>query len=132
MVSPTKVRLACLGVGLTMNSLMIPAYLIQNEVLSMSLMVVACLSLGVASSNLWAVTQTLAGRVAAGKWTGLQNGFGNIAGITSPYIAGLIVSKTGSFFLVFVAASVVSVIGALSFWFIVRKVEPVEWQGSSV
>ena len=120
-------RLACLGVGLTMNSLMIPAYLIQDQVLSMALMVIACLSLGVASSNLWAVTQTLAGPLTAGKWTGLQNGFGNIAGITSPYIAGLIVAKTGSFFLVFVVASIVAVAGALSFWLIVRKVEPVQW-----
>jgi len=125
--SPTKVRLACLGAGLTLNALMIPAYLIQDQVLSMALMVIACLSLGVASSNLWAVTQTLAGPLTAGKWTGLQNGFGNIAGITSPYIAGLIVAKTGSFFLVFVSASMVAVAGALSFWLIVRKVEPVQW-----
>jgi len=129
--SPTRVRLACLGVGLTMNSLMIPAYLIQDQVLSMALMVIACLSLGVASSNLWAVTQTLAGREAAGKWTGLQNAFGNIAGITSPYIAGLILTKTGSFFLVFVTASMVAVGGALAFWLIVRKVEPIQWGESS-
>ncbi|MCC7175137.1 MAG: MFS transporter [Bryobacterales bacterium] len=125
--SPTKVRLACLGAGLTMNSLMIPAYLIQNQVLSMALMIAACLSLGVASSNLWAVTQTLAGRAAAGKWTGLQNAFGNIAGITSPYIAGLIVTKTGSFFMVFVSASLVALAGALSYWLVVRKVEPLRW-----
>ena len=114
-----------------MNTLMIPAYLIQNQVLSMILMVIACLSLGVASSNLWAVTQTLAGPQAAGKWTGLQNAFGNIAGILSPYLAGLIVGKTGSFFMVFVVSSSVALAGALSYWLIVRKVKPIEWARSA-
>ena len=125
--TPTRVRLACLGGGLFLNALMVPAYMIQDQVLSMGLMIVACLSLGVASSNLWAVTQTLAGPQAAARWTGLQNGLGNIAGIVSPYVAGLIVSRTGSFFLVFVVASAVAVTGALSYWLIVRKVEPIRW-----
>jgi MFS family permease len=125
--TPTRVRLACLGGGLSLSALMIPAYLIQDQVASMALMVVACLSLGVASSNLWAVTQTLAGPAAAARWTGLQNAMGNIAGVLSPYVAGLIVGRTGSFFLVFVVASAVAVTGALSYWFIVRRVERVDW-----
>ncbi len=129
--TPTRVRLACLGGGLSLSALMIPAYMIQDQVASMALMVIACLSLGVASSNLWAVTQTLAGPAAAAQWTGLQNAMGNIAGILSPYVAGLIVSRTGSFFLVFVVASAVAVTGALSYWFIVRRVEPVQWPQSA-
>jgi len=126
--TPTRVRLACLGGGLSLNTLMIPAYLIDDQVLSMALMTVACLSLGVASSNLWAVSQTLAGPGAAGKWTGLQNAFGNIAGIVSPYLAGWLVARTGSFFMVFVVASAVALSGALSYWFVVRRVEPVSWR----
>jgi len=129
--TPTRVRLACLGGGLALNTLMIPAYLIEDQALSMALMTVACLSLGVASSNLWAVSQTLAGPGAAGKWTGLQNAFGNIAGIVSPYLAGWLVARTGSFFMVFVVASAVALTGALSYWFVVRRVEPVRWQAPS-
>ena len=61
---------------------MLPAVLILNEALSMSLLMIACLSLGLFSSNHWALTQTLAGPEAAGKWTGIQNCLGNFAGVS--------------------------------------------------
>ncbi len=129
--SPTRVRLTCLAGGLMLNALMIPAYLIQDQALSMALLVVACLALGVATSNLWAVTQTLAGREAVGKWVGLQNGIGNIAGMLSPYLTGLIATRLGSFFLAFVTASAVAVVGGLSYWLVVRRVEPIQWKSAT-
>jgi MFS family permease len=129
--SPTKVRLTMLAGGLMLNALMIPAYLIQDQAISMALLVVACLALGVATSNLFAVSQTLAGREGVGKWIGLQNGMGNIAGVLSPYLTGVIANRLGSFFLAFVAASAVAVVGGLSYWLIVRRVEPIEWGQAS-
>jgi MFS family permease len=129
--SPTKVRLSMLAGGLMLNALMIPAYLIQDQAISMALLVVACLALGVATSNLFAVSQTLAGREGVGKWIGLQNGMGNIAGVLSPYLTGVIANRLGSFFLAFVAASAVAVVGGLSYWLIVRRVEPIEWGQAS-
>jgi len=129
--SPTKVRLTMLAGGLMLNALMIPAYLIQDQAISMALLVVACLALGVATSNLFAVSQTLAGREGVGKWIGLQNGMGNIAGVLSPYLTGVIANRLGSFFLAVVAASAVAVVGGLSYWLIVRRVEPIEWGQAS-
>jgi MFS family permease len=128
--SPTRVRLTCLAGGLMLNALMIPAYLVQDPAISMALLVVACLALGVATSNLWAVTQTLAGREAVGKWVGLQNGVGNIAGMLSPYLTGVMANRLGSFFMAFVAASAVAVVGGLSYWLVVRRVEPIQWTES--
>ena len=37
--------------------------------------------LGLFTSNVWAITQTLAGPLAAGRWTGFQNAIGNLGGV---------------------------------------------------
>lgn len=79
------------------------------------------------TSNHWAITQTIAGPPAAGKWTGLENAFGNLAGVAAPWITGVIVSATGQFFYAFVAVCVVLVLGALSFLFVVGPVSPMDW-----
>ena len=59
---------------------------IHNEMLSMALLLVACMSFGVYTSSHWAITQTLAGPLAAGRWTSIQNGIGNLAGIAAPWL----------------------------------------------
>ena len=94
----------------------------------MALLIAGCLSLGLTSSNMGAITQTLAGPQAAARWMGLQNGMGNLAGIVGPYLTGLMVARAGAFFPAFLAACVLSVGGACSYLFVVRRVEPVEWR----
>jgi len=42
------------------------------------------------ASNIWAITQTLAGPYAAGRWTGLQNFVGNLAGVVAPALTGFV------------------------------------------
>jgi MFS transporter, ACS family, D-galactonate transporter len=126
--STTRVRktfVACGQCGCA--ALLLPAAVAANEVLAMTLLSMATFSYGLYSSNLWAVTQTLAGPTAAGKWTGLQNGTGNLAGILAPSLTGFIVQETHSFYLAFVAVSLMLVISACSFLYIVRRIEPVRW-----
>ncbi|MBI3667023.1 MAG: MFS transporter [Acidobacteria bacterium] len=125
--TPTRVRKTFAITGLLMGTLMLPAAIVANMAVSMTLLIVACLSFGLFTSNLWAITQTLAGPEAAGKWTGIQNGIGNLAGVTAPFLTGVIVSKTGSFYMAFVAVSVMLVIGAASYVFLVGAVAPVAW-----
>jgi MFS transporter, ACS family, D-galactonate transporter len=125
--SPTRVRIGFVAGGLLLSTLLLPACLVSSQTLSMTLLVVACLSLGLTSSNFWAITQTLAGPQAAGQWAGLQNGIGNLAGIVAPYLTGVLVARTGSFLTAFVAAAVMSAAGALSYIFVVRRVAPVRW-----
>ena len=125
--TPTVVRKFFAVTGLLMGTLILPAAIVQDRVLSMALLIAASLSFGLCSSNIWAITQTLAGPVASGKWTGIQNAIGNVGGITAPWVTGLIVAKTGSFLPAFAAASLAATGGALSFLLIVRKVAAVRW-----
>ncbi len=126
--SPTRIRISFVAGGLLLSTLMLPACFVANQVLSMALLIVACLSLGLTSSNLAAITQTLAGARAAGQWMGLQNGIGNLAGIVGPYLTGLIVARSGAFMPAFLTACILSVAGACSYIFVVREVAAVDWR----
>jgi hypothetical protein len=79
------------------------------------------------TSNLWAVTQTLAGPATSGKWTGLQNFTGNLAGWIAPTLIGLIVQRAGNYFWVFVITSGVTLLGAAAWIFVVGPIKPVAW-----
>ena len=69
----------------------------------------------------------MAGPVAAGKWTGMQNAFGNLAGVIAPWLTGVILEKTGSFHYAFVTVAVVVVFGAASFVFVIEDIKPIQW-----
>src|SRR5437867_4980391 len=126
--TPTRVRKAFVAVGLLSCALlMLPAALVANQSLSMGFLVASCVSLGIFTSNVWAITQTLAGVDAAGKWTGIQNFVGNMGGVISPVIAGWIVEQTRSFFLAFAVAAFVLVLGAACYLLLVPKIEPIVW-----
>lgn len=129
--SPTRVRKFFTSTGLLLGVLIVPVALVEDRVVSLAFLVAASLALGMCTSNQWAVTQTLAGRSAAGRWTGVQNSFGNMAGIVAPWLTGVIVNNTHSYVLAFVAAALASVIGGLSFGFVVGKVEPVVWKNQA-
>lgn len=94
---------------------------------ALGLVMLAGVSMGFASSNNWAVTQTLAGREASGRWTGLQNCLGNFAGITSPWLTGVIVKETGSYYTAFATTCGVAVIGAALYFLLIRRVAPIAW-----
>ena len=123
-----RVRKTFTGLGLGLSTVMFASVLVKDATSSLLVLCAACFAYGLYSSNLWAVTQTLAGPMAAGRWTGLQNAFGNISGMIAPWLTGWIVQKTGSFYWAFVVVTVLLVIGTLSFTLIIPKVEPAEWQ----
>ena len=125
--SPTRVRKSFAVTGLVVCALlMLPAALLPDPWLSLGFLIASCVSLGIYTSNVWAITQTLAGEEAAGKWTGIQNFIGNLGGV-SPAIAGWIVEQTRSFFLAFMVAAVILVLGAACCLFLVPRVEPISW-----
>jgi cyanate permease len=86
------------------------------------------MAFGVYTSNHWAITQTLAGPRAAGRWTSLQNGIGNLSGIAAAWLTGIVVDRTHSFALAFIIAALIALAGA-GFWgMMVGPVEPVLWK----
>ena len=119
----------CLGL-LACGALMLPAVLVSDRLLGDGLLIAAFISMGAFSSNHWALTQLLSGPQAAGKWTGLQNCFGNFAGVAGQVITGYVLQKMHSFALAFAIACVLLVIGVASYWILTGRPVGVVWRES--
>jgi nitrate/nitrite transporter NarK len=109
----------------------LPAAAVRNGDLSVLLLVVSCSALGLFTSNVWAITQTLAGPQAAGSWTGIQNAIGNLGGVISPVLTGVVVGWTGSYYLAFAVASTMLLVGATSYLILVGEISPLPWAKAS-
>ena len=125
--SPTLVRKGFACTGMLSGILVLPAAIIQDQTVAMAFLYVGCLGFGLLSSNVWAITQSIAGPQAAGRWTGLQNCVGNLAGVAAPAITGWVVAKTGQFYMAFVVVAVMLLLGICSYVFLVGPVRPLDW-----
>ena len=90
------------------------------------LVVMGCGS-GFIGPNVYVFAQTLAGPSVAGKWTGLQNCFGNLAGVVVGPLTGWIVDRTGHFASAFVICAVVAAVGGVVWVVFVGRVEQTAW-----
>lgn len=113
------------------GALMLPVALVVSGRTAIILLTVATGLFGLCTSNIWAVTQRLAGPAAAGKWTGVQNAFGNLAGVFGPWLTGVLVERTGSYVSAFALVSFVLVSGAASFLVLIPRLDPVVWPARS-
>jgi MFS family permease len=126
--SPTAVRLTVVAGGQAMASILLALTVVHGHpLIALGLLAVACIGHGGYASNHWAIAQTLAGPKMAGRWSSLQNGFANFSGIAAPWLTGLIVQTRGSARLAFAVTGAVALVGAASWVFLVRRVEPVQW-----
>jgi len=126
--TPTRVRKTFTGLGLALSTIILPVALVRDESLAMALLMLACLCYGMFASNVWAITQTLAGPHAAGKWTAMQNGIGNFAGVVGPAVTGWLLDKTGLYSSAFAVAAAVAFTGAAIFVFGIGPLKQVEWR----
>jgi MFS transporter, ACS family, D-galactonate transporter len=83
---------------------------------------------GMAGCNNFAISQIIAGPHLAGRWAGVQNFVGNLAGVVSPALTGLLLDRTGRFYWPFVIAAAVAWCGAFSWRFVVGPVEEMNWE----
>jgi MFS family permease len=118
--APVRVRRGFLVTGLLLTAAFYPAVLLPRIEFALAGLCLSCLSFGIYASNLFPLTQTLAGPLATGRWTGIQNACGNLPGIVSPMLTGWIVQRTGSFTIAFLAATFACLAGAASFGLLVR------------
>ncbi|HTS27765.1 MAG TPA: MFS transporter [Bryobacteraceae bacterium] len=125
--TPTRVRRMFAGTGLVLSTIILPVCVVESERAAMGLLILACLSYGLYSSQVFAITQTLAGPRAAGKWTGLQNGFANLAGVVAPWLTGWVVQQTGQFYWAFVVAAAIVLASAAMFVFGIGRIEQVQF-----
>lgn len=96
--------------------------------LAFVLLLFAGVGFGVSTSQTWAISQILAGPNASGKWTGIQNFFGNWAGILGPVITGFVIQRTGGFFWAFAMTVAVALLGCLCWIFVVGPVKQIAWE----
>ena len=121
------VRKTFAGCGLALSTVLIAVQRIDDANSAMAILLFSCVAFGMYSSNVFAISQTLAGSAAAGRWTGIQNGIGNLAGVAAPWFTGYITGRTGSYFLAFLAAAVAVLISAAAYTFGVGRIAPVKF-----
>lgn len=125
--SASLVRKTFVVTGVATAGIFLLCTVVATTKLAVVFLMLTGFALGLSTSNLWAITQRLAGKEAVGRWCGLQLFIGNSSGIVSPAVAGYLLDRTGHFFWPFLIVSVVLWLGALSWIFIVGPVEPVDW-----
>jgi len=127
--TPTIVRKTFAGAGAGSAGLLLLGCALTGPTVSLILLLLAFAAGGMCGSNIWAITQTLAGPRMAGRWTGLQNFVGNLAGVTAPAVTGFVIDYTGRFFVAFVIMAVVALLAALSYIFVIGPVKEIAWEG---
>ncbi len=130
--SPTFVRKLFAAGGLIGAIVMVGVPMLQSENASLAVLIVACISFGCYSSHPWLISQSLAGPAAAGRWSGMQNAIGNLAGVIAPWLTGKIVKETGHFVYAFAVVGVILALGAASYLILIGKIEPIAWRKSEL
>jgi len=84
---------------------------------------------GFAGPNTFVFAQTFAGPAVAGRWTGLQNCFANLAGVVVAPLTGLVVDRTGQFWWAFVIAATITLVGGVCWIFVTGPLVQLKWPG---
>jgi len=129
--SETNARKGIVTVAFLTGVFLIPAARVNSPNTALMLIMGGCL-VGLATGNLLVILQSCAPRDEIGLWTGVYNFVGNIAGILSPIITGVLIARTGSYAPPFMLAAALIAIGPLAFWFIVGDLTAVESETGGV
>lgn len=82
---------------------------------------------GLASPAYYAIPQIMAGGQAAGRWVGVQNACGNVAGIIAPTLTGVLLDATGTFSSAFLLAGALNILGIVGWVWLLPRVQPINW-----
>jgi hypothetical protein len=129
--TPTRVRKTCTSLGLGIATVIVVVPIIPDPREALGVLIVASIGYGLFTSSIWAISQTVAGPVAAGRWTGLQNFIGNLAGVVAPVVTGFVVQRTGHFFFAFLVTAGVVLAGSMIFLFGLGPVVPAKWRAQT-
>lgn len=120
-------RKAFAGGGLALSGILLALAVVSGPRLCVALVILGVIGFGVFASNIWAITQTLAGQRATGRWVGFQSFFGNMSGMVAPAVTGYVLQRTGQFYWAFLIVAAVALAGSASWILLVGRVEPVIW-----
>lgn len=122
-MDPTRVRKGVIAVAFLSGLLLIPATRAASVTAAITLICGSSL-VGFGSGNILVIFQTCAPPREVGTWMGIGNFVGNIGGVLSPLVTGLLIGRTGSYFAGFALAPLVLLGGLLCFLLLVGKLEP--------
>ncbi|MGE0969818.1 MFS transporter [Klebsiella sp. WOUb02] len=126
--SLTFARKFCLVLGLLLSSVIGFATYTHSIPLIITLLSISYASIAFAAAVVWSLPADVApGTEYVATIGGIQNFAGNLAGIISSSFTGLMLVMThGSYEVPLIATGIICVIGALSYIFIVGKIEPLD------
>jgi MFS transporter, ACS family, D-galactonate transporter len=119
----TRARKTVVTVALLTGLFLIPASRVTSPLAAVALIIGGCL-VGLATGNLLVILQACSPPEEIGLWTGAYNFVGNIAGILSPLMTGVLIAATGSYAPAFVLAAVLIALGPLALWLVVGELKP--------
>jgi MFS family permease len=119
----TRTRKTLVAFGFAMGLLLIPAVHASSAGVAIAFIAGASL-VGVSVGNLTTILQSCAPAEDIGAWTGIENFFGNLAGVLAPLVTGILITRTGSYAPGFTIAGVVVALGILPYWFVVGELKP--------
>ncbi len=126
--SPSIARKTPIIAGLLLATCIIAANFLDSDAAVIAVLSVAFFGQGMVNLG-WTLISDVAPKRLIGLTGGVFNLCTNLAGIITPLVIGLIVSKTGSFVYALVFISALAAIGVLSYVFIVGEVKRVEIEG---
>jgi ACS family D-galactonate transporter-like MFS transporter len=126
--TPTLVRKATLVGGQIGVGIFLVLTAITHGGVFIAILALLGVSVGIGGCSTWAVTQTIAGPLAAGRWAGVQNFIGNMAGWVAPLLTGFLIDRTGRFESAFYITAAVAWLGAASWGLVMERVEPLNWE----
>jgi MFS family permease len=125
---PTLVRKSAMAIGHTIAGVALVGCALAHSQWYLVCLFAIGVGEGASGSGVFTFTQTIAGAHATGKWTGLQNGFGNLSGVIAPALTGFLVDRTGNFFAPLAITAAVLAAGGLSWVFGVGRIEQMDWK----
>ena len=85
---------------------------------------------GLSTPAMYALTATLPGPRAGGRWAGAQAVAGQLAGVVSPIVTGLLIDRTGNYDWAFLVAGAAAAVAMFAWCVVVRRVEALDWDES--
>lgn len=122
-VATSIARKAPIITGLILSMIIIADNYVSNAPLVILFFSIAFFAQGMASATAWTLLSDIAPANQIALTGGLFNFFANAGGAASPFVISLILSATGSFFYGLVYIAAIAGIGALSYIFLVDRVE---------
>ncbi len=119
----TALALSSAGVGICL----IASTRVSGLVAGAAILLLTGVMDGMNSPSNPSVTQTFAGPRATGRWMGLQNAVGNVAGMSAPVVTGYLVQQSGSYTSALMVSGTVALLGLVAWLVVVPEVRPIDW-----